>query len=127
MGNHNKIEKSLRLIEKENLFSRFFKWIANLFHQKEDVQAAEKVQDLPNITIPKVVKAIEKLEENPVEDENSLEYLYRLSDNELEDLEHLYDEQMEELTKEIGKLEEILQSYKKSIKELQNKVETDLS
>lgn len=127
MGNHNKIEKSLIVPEKENLFSRFFKWVVNFFHKKESVQQNETEQELPNITIPKVVKSFEKIEEMPVEDENSLAYLYRLSDEELEDLEHLYDEKMDESTKEIAKLEEMLQSYKKTIKELQNKVETDLS
>lgn len=126
MGNHNKIEKSLIVPEKKNLFSRFLKWIGNLFHQKENLEPAEIEEDLPNITIPKVVKSLEKIEEIPAEDENSLEYLYRLSDEELGDLEHLYDEQMEESTKEIAKLEEMLQSYKKTIKELQNKVGTDL-
>lgn len=113
--------------EKENLFSRFFKWIVNVFHKKEKIQTNEMTEELPNITIPKVVKTPEKVEEIVPEDENSLTYLYRLSEGELEDLEHLYDEQIEESVKEVTRLEEMLQSYKKSIKELQNKVETDFN
>ena len=69
----------------------------------------------------------EKMEQASMEvDENSLEYLYHLSDEELDKLDDLYDEQIEEVKNEVLRLDGILQSYKQSIKKLQTEVETDI-
>lgn len=119
----NKVGKDLIIPEKENIFKRFFKWITNVFH-KDEIE--EPQESLAEITVPKSVKMPEKIEQtSSVSDENSLEYLYQLSDEELENLDQLYDEQMEETKNEVLRLEEILQSYKQTIKKLQTEVETD--
>lgn len=119
----NKVGKDLIVPEKENIFKRFFKWITNIFHKDE---REEPQESLAEITVPKSVKMPEKMEQVPsVTDENSLEYLYQLSDEELENLDQLYEGQMEEAKSEVLKLEEILQSYKQTIKKLQTEVETD--
>ena len=76
-----------------------------------------------DITIPKSVQMPERTQNI---DENSLEYLYNLSDEELDDLDKLYENQMEEAKNEISRLEDILQTYKQSIKKLQGEIETDL-
>lgn len=120
----NKVGNDLIIPEKENIFKRFFKWVSHMFHKEEIEDAPENVSE---ITVPKSVKMPEKIEQVPMEtDENSLEYLYHLSDEELENLDHLYDEQMEETKNEVLRLEGILQSYKQSIKKLQTEVETDI-
>ena len=73
------------------------------------------------------VQMPEKMEQASMEvDENSLEYLYHLSDEELDKLDDLYDEQIEEVKNEVLRLDGILQSYKQSIKKLQTEVETDI-
>ncbi len=119
----NKVGKDLIVPEKENIFKRFFKWISNVFHKEETEFVSENAAE---ITVPKSVKMPEKMEQVPsVTDENSLEYLYQLSDEELEKLDQLYERQMEEAKSEVLKLEEILQSYKQTIKKLQTEVETD--
>ena len=119
----NKVGKDLMIPEKENIFKRFFKWISQIFHKEEIEYIPENVSE---ITVPKSVQMPEKMEQASMEvDENSLEYLYQLSDEELENLDQLYDEQMEETKNEVLRLEEILQSYKQTIKKLQTEVETD--
>lgn len=119
----NKVGKDLMIPEKENILKRIFKWVTNIF-QKSEME--ETQEDLAEITVPKSVKMPEKTEQVPmVSDENSLEYLYQLSDEELENLDQLYEDQMEEAKNEVLRLEEILQSYKQTIKKLQTEVETD--
>ena len=116
-----KEEKRLIVPEKENIFTRFFKWVSNIFGKKEkniwNEQLEEKNSDF---IIPKDVAKIQ-IEKEP-EDENSLEYLYKLSDKELDELNLLYDTQVEEAKNEIEKLENILQNYKQSIKKLQEDI-----
>lgn len=119
----NKVGKDLMIPEKENILKRIFKWVTNIF-QKSEME--ETQEGLAEITVPKSVKMPEKTEQVPmVSDENSLEYLYQLSDEELENLDQLYEDQMEEAKNEVLRLEEILQSYKQTIKKLQTEVETD--
>lgn len=119
----NKVGKDLMIPEKENIFKRLFKCITNIFH-KDEIE--ETQESLAEITVPKSVKMPEKMEQAPsITDENSLEYLYQLSDEELENLDQLYEGQIEETKNEVLKLEEILQSYKQTIKKLQTEVETD--
>ena len=81
-----KEEKRLIVPEKENIFTRFFKWVSNIFGKKEkniwNEQLEEKNSDF---IIPKDVAKIQ-IEKEP-EDENSLEYLYKLSDKELDELQ----------------------------------------
>ncbi len=117
-----KKENSLIVREKENVFSRVFKWIRNIFVKKEkniSIQKEETViSEFPNITIPKAVQMPASTEEIPL-DKNSLEYLYELSDEELELINQQYDEQMEEAKNEILRLENILQTYKQSIQKMQ--------
>ena len=121
----NKVGKDLMIPEKENIFKRLFKWITNIFH-KDEIIEKETQESLAEITVPKSVKMPEKMEQAPsITDENSLEYLYQLSDEELENLDQLYEGQIEEAKSEVLKLEEILQSYKQTIKKLQTEVETD--
>ena len=114
-----KEENSLIIPKKENIIIRFFKWVTNIFKQKEE----ETWWQEPDITIPKAVRIPEQANETMEIDENSLEYLYQLSDDELEQLEDTYDEQIEEAQNEIARLDNILQIYKDSIKKLQNQVE----
>ena len=126
----NNLEKSLMIKEPENIFSRFFNWMKNLFGKKEEViYNSDLVENEPNImpefTIPKAVQipVRQEVEEELVE--NSLEYLYKLSDAELDSLNQDYDNQMEEAKNELMKLENILQTYKQSIKKLQGQVESE--
>lgn len=119
---NRKIENSLTVPEKENIFSRFFKWLKHIFIPSDTVIGEEVVQQAPSITIPKAVKMPVQMEESIEPDENSLEYLYKLSDKELENLNNLYDQQMEEAKNEIEKLDDILQTYKDTIKKLQGKM-----
>lgn len=120
----NNIGKSLIIPEKDNIFKKFFKWVKNIFTKKEDNQYLDEsmAPQIHNITIPKAVKMPERLEKDEEFDENSIEYLYKLSDDELDDLEKLYDTQMEQAKNEIAKLDNILENYKQSIKKLQNKI-----
>ena len=120
----NKIENSLIVPEKESLFTRFCKWVSNFFGKKEQkIWSEEPVAvEAPSITIPKAVKMPMQIEEPEELDENSLEYLYKLSDEELDDLDKLYDVQMEEAKNEFAKLENILKTYEDSIKKLQGKI-----
>lgn len=120
----NKVGKDLIIPEKENIFKRFFKWVSQIFHKEEMEYTPENVSE---ITVPKSVQMPEKMEQASMEvDENSLEYLYHLSDEELDKLDDLYDEQIEEVKNEVLRLDGILQSYKQSIKKLQTEVETDI-
>lgn len=120
----NKVGKDLIIPEKENIFKRFFKWVSQIFHKEEMEYTPENVSE---ITVPKSVQMPEKMEQASMEvDENSLEYLYHLSDEELDKLDDLYDEQIEEVKNEMLRLDGILQSYKQSIKKLQTEVETDI-
>ena len=123
----NNVEKSLMIPEKENIFKKIFKWVQNLFNKKENNQYLEEpvVPQIQNITIPKSVKMPVRLEESEELDENSMEYLYKLSDAELDDLEKIYDTQMEEAKNEIARLDNILEDYKQSIKKLQGKIAED--
>lgn len=122
-----KLEKSLMIPETENIFTRFFKWVSNLFGKKtKESQLLEEHIDISTsiqtFTIPKAVKMPIRIE-NPEEvDENSLEYLYKLSDEELDDLNKLYNDQMEEAKNEIIKLDNILETYRQTIKKLQGKI-----
>lgn len=127
MEKENKIENRLIIPEKETVFSRLCKWVKNIFHPKKAKTWSEEpvVSQCPNITIPKAVKMPVRMEEPEVFSENSLEYLYQLSDDELDNLDYLYDEQMEEAKNEIIKLENILQTYKQSIKKLQENLTED--
>lgn len=125
----SKLENSLMIPEKENIFSRFFKWISNIFGKKEQKvwqEGPNVVTECPNITIPKAVKMPAQMNEPMEPDENSLEYLYKLSDQELDDLNELYDNQMEEAKNELLKLDNILQTYKQSIKKLQGQMEEEV-
>ncbi len=118
---NNKLENSLIVPEKENFVARFLKWISNIFHKEETKTWTEQTvaTECPSITIPKAVQMPTQVMEPIEPDENSLEYLYKLSDEELDNLNNLYDSQMEEAKNEILKLDNILQSYKQSIKKLQ--------
>lgn len=117
-----KLENSLIVPEKENMFTRFFKWIKSIFIPKDTAFGEEILQQAPSITIPKAVRMPIQMEETMEPDENSLEYLYKLSDEELENLNDAYDQQMEDAKNEIEKLEDILQTYKDTIKKLQGKM-----
>lgn len=121
-----KEENRLIVPEKENIFIKFCKWVSNIFSKKEKNIWNEQIEEKnSNIIIPKDVAKIQ-IEEEP-EDENSLEYLYKLSDEKLDDLSSLYDVQIEEAKNEALKLENILQSYKQNIKKLQeNMTETEI-
>lgn len=124
MKKENKIENSLIIPEKENIFTRFFKWVGNIFGKKSEKIWGETpvTTEAPSITIPKSVKMPMQIEESDELDENSLEYLYKLSDEELDNLDELYDNQMEEAKNELERLDNILQTYKQSIKKLQNQI-----
>ena len=113
----NSVEKSLIIPEKENIFTRLFKWIKNIFKKEKEIEILEIKE---NITIPKAVKMPIKEETIDDIDENSLEYLYKLTDDELDKVEKEYNTQMEQASSEIAKLENILKSYKENIKKLQN-------
>lgn len=120
-------EKSLMIPETENIFSRFFKWISNIFGKKEKQEQFTEENIIINtsiqtFTIPKAVKMPIRAENLEEIDENSLEYLYKLSDEEIDDLNTLYNEQMEEAKTEIIKLDKILETYKQTIKKLQGKI-----
>lgn len=122
-----KLEKSLMIPESENIFTRFFNWVSNLFGKKQkEPQLLEEHIDInasiQTFTIPKAVKMPIRMEAPEEVDENSLEYLYKLNDEELDDLNKLYNEQMEEAKNEILKLDNILESYRQSIKKLQGKI-----
>lgn len=119
---NKKLENSLIVPEKENIFTRFFKWVGNLFKVNDTAIGEEVVQQAPSITIPKAVKMPIQMEESIEPDENSLEYLYKLSDEELDNLNDLYDKQMEEAKNEIERLDNILQTYKQTIKKLQGQI-----
>lgn len=127
MEKENKIENRLIIPEKETVFVRLCKWVRNMFWTKKAKTWSEEpvVSQWPNITIPKAVKMPVRMEEPEALSENSLEYLYQLSDDELDDLDNLYDEQMEKAKNEIIKLENILQTYKQSIKKLQENLAED--
>lgn len=128
--NHSKSEKSLIVQENENVFTRFFKWIKNIFSRKE--KQSDYIEEniminssIQTYTIPEAVKMPTRIE-NPEElDENSIEYLYKLDDDELNDLNILYNEQMEEAKTEITKLERIVETYKQTIKKLQGQLSED--
>lgn len=124
MKKENKIETSLIVPEKENLFTRFFKWVGNIFGKKPEKVWDETpvTTECPSITIPKSVKMPMQIEETEELDENSLEYLYQLSDEELDHLDELYNGQIEEAKNELERLDNILQTYKQSIKKLQNQI-----
>ena len=124
MRKNSNIENALIVKPKENIFIRFCKWVTNVFgnskkHEWEEEPVTVKAQE---ITIPKAVKMPTKFEEPEELDENSLEYLYKLSDTELDNLDKLYDGQMEEAKNELLRLDNILQTYKQSIKKLQGQV-----
>lgn len=120
----DKLQNSLMVPEKENIITRFVKWVKGLFGKNEKISYLEEPVATENasITIPKAVKMPTKIEESIEPDENSLEYLYQLSDQELDDLDDLYNKQMEEAKEEIIRLDNILQTYKQSIKKLQGQV-----
>lgn len=122
----NSIEKSLIVPDKENIFTKFFKWVKGIFIKEEKIENIEvdelSKNEIENITIPKNVKMPVRIEDV---DENSLEYLYNLSDEELDNLDELYDSQMEEQKNEALRLEDILQTYKQSIKKLQGEVDAE--
>ena len=115
-NNEREFENNLIVPSKEKLLTRFFKWVANLFgkHKKSTLEIPK-----PDRIVPKAVKMPEAVEEF---EENSLEYLYKLSDEELENLNDAYDQQMEDAKNEIEKLDHILQTYKDTIKKLQGKM-----
>jgi len=130
--NEEKLETSLMVIEKEGMFSRFFKWVSNIFGKKEKNQMPQLPEEndiinqtIPTFTIPKAVKMPLRIETIEELDENSLEYLYKLSDEELDEVNMLYNEQMEEAKTEILKLENILENYRKSIRKLQGQITGD--
>ena len=112
-NNEREFENNLIVPSKEKLLTRFFKWVANLFgkHKKSTLEIPK-----PDRIVPKAVKMTEAVEEF---EENSLEYLYQLSDEELDELDDNYSVQMEENQKEIERLNGILQAYKDTIKKLQ--------
>lgn len=120
------IENSLIVPEKENVFTKLFKWIKGVF-VKNDLSKNNEINNalenqFQDITIPQNVKIPARIERI---DENSLEYLYNLSDEELDNLNNLYDTQMEEQKAEALRLEDILQTYKQTIKKMQGEVETE--
>lgn len=121
MEKENKLEKNLIVPEKETIFSRFFKWVKTVFGKKQEKIWSQEpvVSQFPNITIPKAVQMPIQMEEPEGIDKNDLEYLAKLSDSELDDLDKLYDEQIEEAKSEMVRLENILQTYKQSIKKMQ--------
>ena len=121
MEKENKLEKNLIVPEKETIFSRFFKWVKTVFGKKQEKIWSQEpvVSQFPNITIPKAVQMPIQIEEPEGIDKNDLEYLAKLSDSELDDLDKLYDEQIEEAKSEMVRLENILQTYKQSIKKMQ--------
>lgn len=118
----SKLENSLIVLEKEGIFTRLKKWVIGFFGKNDTIVDTNIVQEAPSITIPKAVKMPIQIDEPSEPDENSLEYLYQLSDEELDDLNSLYDNQMEEAKNEVLKLENMLQTYKQSIKKLQGQV-----
>lgn len=119
---NKKLENSLIVLEKENVFIRFFKWMKGIFMPKDVAIGEETLQQAPSITIPKAVRMPIQMEDTMETDENSLEYLYKLSDEELENLNDLYDQQMEDAKNEIEKLDNILQTYRETIKKMQGKM-----
>ena len=128
MKETNNLEKSLIIKKPEGIFSRFLNWAKGLFTRKnEKVWMPEEIQPAPvqEITIPKAVKMPVREIETEEQIENGLEYLYKLSDDELDDLSKDYDNQMEEAKNEFLKLENILQTYKQTIKKLQGKMEEE--
>ncbi len=127
MEKENKLEKNLIVPEKETIFSKIFKWVKNVFGKKQQkiCNSEPVVSQFPNITIPKAVQMPIQIEEPEEIDKNDLEYLSKLSDNELDSLDKLYDEQMEEAKNEIVRLENILQTYKQTIKKMQENLAED--
>ena len=117
-------ENSLAIPEKENLLTRFFKWVSGIFKKDKPKQEAEAFEKT-DITIPKAVKMPTTMEELSEPDKNSLEYLYKLSDQELDNLSDLYDAQLEEAKNEVQRLDSILQTYKETIKKLQGQLSED--
>ena len=99
---NKKLENSLIVPEKENPFIRFFKWIKSIFMPNDTAIGEEIVSQAPSITIPKAVRMPIQMEESMEPDENSLEYLYKLSDEELENLNDAYDQQMEDAKNEMS-------------------------
>ena len=121
----DKLEKSLMIPEKENIFKRFFKWIKGIFGKDEELYFEgnfENVTEQTEYTIPKNVKLPIRLENIDDLDKNSIEYLYSLSDNEIENLNELYNNQMDDCKGELEKLEEMLQKYRQKIKQLQQQL-----
>lgn len=118
------MEKMLIVPEKENVFLKFFKWICKAFQRNKEIEKLEEVYVESNskIMIPKNVKIPERAEKKQPIDVNSLEYLYHLTDEELEQLEAGYDKQIEKAKQEVLRLEEILQTYKKTIKRFQEDI-----
>lgn len=121
MERENKIEKNLMIPERESIFIRLFKWAKKTFGKKEEKIWTEEpvTAEVSDITVPKAVKMPITVEEPEEFGENSLEYLYKLSDEKLDELDKLYDGQIEEAKNEVLKLENILQNYKQNIKRLQ--------
>lgn len=127
---HTETEKSLIVPENENVFTRFFKWIKSIFSKKETRSdyIDENIiinSSIQTYTIPEAVKMPARIEKPEELDENSIEYLYKLDDDELNDLNILYNEQMEEAKAEITKLERIVETYKQTIKKLQGQLSED--
>ena len=65
------LENSLMVPQKENVITRFFHWVSNLF-KKKNVKT-EAPAEVPPVMIPREVKTQEKKKY----DENSLEYFFR--------------------------------------------------
>lgn len=117
-----KEENRLIVKEKESIFAKISKWFSNLFGGNKKNLWEEKIESEyqeSKFIIPDNVEMVERKVE---EDENSLSYLYKLSDEQVDKLDALYDNQMEEAKDEILKLEKILQNYKLSIKKFQEEL-----
>jgi len=114
----NRIEKSLVIPKKDNVFVRIFKWIAGIANQEDEDLKELSNENNAEVIIPKAVE----IPESSKPKKGSLEYLYNLSDKELDNLDQMYDGQIEEVKNELSKLEDILQSYKKTIKKFQEMV-----
>ena len=134
MRKPNNLEKSLIVKEPDTIFSKIINWFKGIFGKnknnnweyqnfKSDAEVQENVKEF---TIPKAVKLPvreEIIQEPEEQEENTLEYLYKLSDKELDDLNEEYDEQMEKSKSEFLKLENMLNTYRKTIRELKGQID----
>lgn len=116
----NKIEQSLVVPKKANIFIKFFKWIASLVNRKDEELEELVEENKPNIIIPEAVQIPGQVMAQKANlEEGSLEYLYCLSDKELDRLDKFYDDKIEDSKKELLRLNEILHAYKEELKKYQ--------